>query len=67
LDIHDERIYELMTHFDIFISIYFIFLSNKFVKYEEGKSPFDLLGIESSDFITMAREVSVQIYENETN
>jgi hypothetical protein len=41
-----------------------VYLLN-FQKNEEGKSPFDLLGIESSDFITMAREVSVQIYENE--
>jgi hypothetical protein len=40
-----------------------VYLLN-FQKNEEGKSPFDLLGIESSDFITMAREVSVQIYEN---
>ncbi len=41
-----------------------VYLLN-FQKNEEGRSPFDLLGIESSDFITMAREVSVQIYENE--
>lgn len=41
-----------------------VYLLN-FHKNAGGKSPFDLLGIESSDFVAISRKVSIQIYKNE--
>lgn len=41
-----------------------IYLLN-FQKNKDGKSPFDLLGINHLDFITMAQKMSLEIYENE--
>lgn len=41
-----------------------VYLFN-FKKNDEGKSPVELLGMKSSDFITMARKVPVLTYKNE--
>ncbi len=41
-----------------------VYLLN-FKKNEDGISPIELLGIETSDFIAMCREVSIQTYKNE--
>jgi hypothetical protein len=41
-----------------------VYLFN-FKKNENGVSPIELLGIETSDFIAMCREVSIQTYKNE--
>lgn len=41
-----------------------VYLLN-FKKNEEGRSPVELLGIETSDFITMSRQVSIKTYKKE--
>ncbi len=41
-----------------------VYLLN-FKKNEDGKSPVELLGIETLDFITLSKQVSIQTYKNE--
>lgn len=41
-----------------------VYLLN-FKKNEKGKSPLELLGIGTSDFITLSKQVSIQTYKNE--
>jgi len=41
-----------------------VYLLN-FKKNEKGKSPIELLGIDTLDFITLCKQVSIQTYKNE--
>jgi hypothetical protein len=65
-----KRIWKRITGFNnvnrwiSFHGPFAVYLFN-FHKNGDGKSPFDLLGIENLDFEAMAGKISIEIYENE--